>query len=274
MSEIEQVADVAENGLPRGTTKAFSIENDQALAALVNLIAVLADNEYFYGLRISGWAMSAPMLEAGVACAAVAQEKLGHCRALYPLLEELPWPNPPAPLQREQDRERRYCVSFLDEPFPTWSHVVATLALIGPALNTLAAPLANSSYTALARRVRRILEEEKQLTIWYSESLVRDLVAAPQGREMLQQRVDELWVEMLCWFGPPNEAGVEALKRENLLSMSNEEMRQSYLDKVVPLLQEVGIRLPVERNEVTQKWKYGELPWSRWNPLQRRLEGQ
>ena len=122
--------------LPRGTVTAFCIENDQALAALVNLIVVLADNDYFLGMRISDWAVGAPQLEMGVACAAIAQDKLGHSRALYPLLEDLPWPGAPAPLQRERDRERHYSVSYLDAPFPAWANVAAALALIGPALGT------------------------------------------------------------------------------------------------------------------------------------------
>jgi 1,2-phenylacetyl-CoA epoxidase catalytic subunit len=54
--------------------------------------------------------------------------------------------------------------------------------------------------------------------------------------------------------------------------MSNEEMRQAYLDRVVPLLREVGIEVPVEWNESEQRWEYGELPWSEWNQLQRRLK--
>jgi hypothetical protein len=48
-------------------------------------------------------------------------------------------------------------------------------------------------------------------------------------------------------------------------------MRQSYLGKVVPLLEEVGIRVPVRRGANTQTWEYQELPWSQWNNLQRRL---
>ena len=54
--------------------------------------------------------------------------------------------------------------------------------------------------------------------------------------------------------------------------MGNEEMRQKYLDKVVPLLQECGIEIPIRRSESEKRWEYGELPWSEWNQLQRRLE--
>jgi len=255
----------------RGATEGFSIENDEALAALVNLIAVLGDNEYFLGRRVSEWADAGPLLESTAACAAITQDKLGHSRAIYPLLDELPWANPPTGLQGEMDRARRYCVSFLDEPFGSWSNVVAALALINPAVNVVFEAVSDSKYDALARRARRITEEER-LTSAYTESLVRQLAYNERGRVLLQDRVDELFTEMLLWFGPEGEPGLETLKREGLLGLGNEEMRQTYLGRVVPLLQEVGIEVPVEWNESERRWEYGDLPWNEWNQLQRRLK--
>lgn len=254
----------------RGALPAFAIEDDRALAALVNLIAVLADGEYFYGKRISEWSMGAPSLELGVACAAIAQEKLGHARALYPLLEELPWPNAPGVLEREGDRARHYCVSFLDAPFPGWDYVVAAFALVGPAQAVVFEALAASAYEAPARTIRRIVEEER-LNAGLAGGLVRDLVAAPPGVALLQARVDEVLPEMLCWFGPRGEPGVEALTRARILAMDNETMRQTYLDRVAPPLLDAGLRLPVRRAAGGGAWEYGELPWNRWNGLQRRF---
>ncbi len=255
----------------RGADIEFLVENDDALAALVNLIAVIGDNEYFLGRRVSEWAAAGPLLESTAACAAITQDKLGHSRAIYPLLEELPWSNPPTGLQGEVDRARRYSVSFLDEPLPSWSNVVAALALVGPAVNTVLEAVEESKYEALARRAHRILDEEK-LTSAYAESLVRQIAYEERGRKLLQARVDELYTEMLLWFGPEGEEGIEAMRAEGLTSMSNEEMRQRYLDRVVPLLEGCGIEIPVNRDGSDTKWEYGELPWENWNQLQRRLE--
>ena len=255
----------------RGAQSEFLVENDDALAALVNLIAVIGDNVYFLGRRVSEWADAGPLLESTAACAAITQDKLGQSRAIYPLLEDLPWPNPPTGLQGEVDRARRYSVSFLDEPLPSWTNVVAALALVGPAVNTVLEAVEHSRYEALARRAHRILDEER-LTSAYAESLVRQIAYEERGRKLLQERVDELLPEMLCWFGPDGEEGIEALRAEGLISMGNEEMRQRYLDKVVPLLQECGIDIPIRHSESEKRWEYGELLWSEWNQLQRRLE--
>jgi phenylacetate-CoA oxygenase PaaI subunit len=247
--------------------------HERALGPLVNLIVVLADTKYFLGRRISEWAPGAPFLEAAVACAAIAQEELGHSRAIYPLLEELPWPNRPAPLEREGDRERRYSAAFLDRPLPSWSHAVAACALIDTAVDTMFEALVDARFESLASRVRRALEEERY-HLGYAESLTRRLAATREGAAALQRRVDDLLPEMLCWFGPAGEAGVEALVGEGILSRANEDLRQRYLARVAPLLLEVGMQLPARWNLEAGAWECDELPWGRWNPLQRRLDAQ
>ncbi|MDR7468698.1 MAG: Phenylacetic acid catabolic protein [Armatimonadota bacterium] len=242
-----------------------------ALPALVNLIVVLADTKYFLGRRLSEWAPAAPFLEASVACAAIAQEDLGHSRAIYPLLEDLAYPNRPAPLERETDRDRRFCVRFLDAPFPTWSHVVAAAVLVDTAVTTMFEALVASRHEALASRVRRALEEERA-HLGYAESLVRRLAAIPGGAAALQARVDEALTEMLCWYGPTGEAGVEMLRSQGFLAAANDALRQAYLRRVAPLLLEVGVHLPVRWNLEEGSWEVPPLPWERWNATQRRLE--
>ena len=61
-------------------------------------------------------------------------------------------------------------------------------------------------------------------------------------------------------------------RASTLVNMTNEDMRQTYLGRVVPLLQEVSIEVPVKWNASEKRWEYGELPWNEWNQLQRRLE--
>ncbi|MEA2248380.1 MAG: ring,2-phenylacetyl-CoA epoxidase subunit PaaC [Solirubrobacteraceae bacterium] len=231
-----------------------------ALSALVNLILVLADNKYFLGRRLSEWCPGAPSLESAVAAAALAQEELGHARALYPLLEEMPVAEVPVPLQRGAERKRRYSVCFLEDPLPTWPHVVAALALLDPALTVMFNALADSRYDDLRKRARRIPGEES-FHRKYADGRVRDMARTEGGRRELQARVDELLPEMLCWFGPTGERGVEELKREGLLDKDSDELRAAYLDDIGPALRDVGIELDA-----------GELPWDRWNQLQRRLE--
>lgn len=245
-------------------------DDDEALRALVNLIVVLADNKWFLGLHLSEWAVGAPVLETGVACAAIAQGHMGQARVLYPLLEELPSPIPSGPPGTDgTTRARLYNVTALDQPFATWPEVVAALLLVDGALNTLLASLRGSGYTPLARRVGRMLEEER-FHRDFAEGRVRELLTFPRSLPLLQEQVDRVLPEMLCWFGPASEPGVRSLGQEGLLDGDGDRWRQSYLDRVAPVLLEVGADLPVRRAD--QNWEHDDLPWTNWNPLQRRLD--
>ncbi|HEV2929921.1 MAG TPA: hypothetical protein VGW74_14610, partial [Propionibacteriaceae bacterium] len=111
----------------------------------------------------------------------------------------------------------------------------------------------------------RMLEEEA--FHWdFADGRVRELARLPDGLPQLQARVDESLEELLCWFGPPGEPGVETLRGQGLLGRGNTELRQAWLDRVGPLLEEVGVRLHPKRSEDSR------LPWKRWNRLQRRLD--
>src|SRR6266508_2346663 len=225
---------------------AWVTDNDDALAAVVNLLVVLADNKYWLGRHLSKWAVGSPSLEVGVACAAIAQGELGQARVLYPLLGELPFPGPVDPLERE----RAYNVSILDAPFPTWPHAVAALLLVDGATTTMLEALTGNPYEALARRVPRMLEEAE--FHWdFADGRVRELVRLRGGLEHLQARVDRSLEEVLCWVGPPGEHGVETLQSEGLLNSGNQALRQAYLDRIGHLLQEVGVELHLGRDQQT-----------------------
>jgi ring-1,2-phenylacetyl-CoA epoxidase subunit PaaC len=234
-------------------------DDDEALAGLVNLIVVLADNKFFLGRRLSEWLSGGPSLESAVALAAISQEELGHARALYPLLEEMPIVDTPGPLQRGAERERKYCMACLAEPWDWWADVVAALILVDPALTVLFGALEGSRYDDLRQRAARVPGEES-FHRKYADGRVRDLARTDAGRATLQTRIDGMLPEVLMWFGPSGEPGVAALKAQGLLALDNDEMRAAFRDDVGPVLADNGLRM-----------EEGDLPWERWNGLQRRL---
>jgi ring-1,2-phenylacetyl-CoA epoxidase subunit PaaC len=250
-----------EQDIDRVVPQEWSItDDDEGLAALVNLVVVLADNKFFLGRRFSEWLSGGPSLESAVALAAIAQEELGHARALYPLLEEMPLVDTPGPLQRGAERERKYCMRVLSEPWDWWADVVAALILVDPALTVLFRALERSRYDDLRQRAARVPGEEA-FHRKYADGRVCDLARTDGGRATLQRRIDAMLPEVLMWFGPSGEPGVQALKSQGLLGLGNDEMREAFISDVGHVLDENGLRLEA-----------GDLPWERWNSLQRRID--
>lgn len=237
-------------------------------AGLANLLAVLGDNKHRLGRWLSEWSVGAPGLENAVAAAAIAQGHLGQARALFPIADELAGPG--VDLRPPDRRQRRYSLVALDEPFATWSHAVAALYLVDPALDVVLRSL-HGTDEELARRVGRILEEARFHADFARGRVVELSRRWEHGAAHLAPHLRAVLPEVLCWFGPAREAGVEALHAAGVLLLDNEGMRQRYLDAVAPLLVELGYDVAVGGQPGA--WTYGELPWDRWNRLQRRLDG-
>jgi ring-1,2-phenylacetyl-CoA epoxidase subunit PaaC len=232
-------------------------------AALANLVAAVADNKYFLAHRLAGWGVGAPALESAVACTAMAQEEAGHARGLYSLLVDLPADLRPVPLEREDDRERKYAVSYLLDGSDSWYRAVAALTLMDFAMTTLLEACTDSSVAELRKRADRILGDE-QFHIRYVEGRLRELGASPAEAAALEDELAALLPETLCWFGPPAEPGLELLVAAGIVRRGNEELRERYLEGLRPQTERAGLRLP----------DTGELPWDRWSQLERRLTNE
>jgi ring-1,2-phenylacetyl-CoA epoxidase subunit PaaA/ring-1,2-phenylacetyl-CoA epoxidase subunit PaaC len=238
-------------------------ESPAEASALANLVVAVADNKYFLAHRLAGWGVGAPTLESAVACTAIAQEEAGHARGLYSLLEDFPSELRPVPLEREDDRDRKYAVTFLLDGSDSWYRAVATLALIDLAMTTLLEACVDSSLAELRKRADRILGDER-FHARYLEGRLRELGASPAEAAALEEELGRLLPETLCWFGPPRERGLELLNAAGLVARTNDEMREGFLAVLRARVEKAGIRLP-ER---------GELPWERWSSLERRLKSE
>lgn len=235
-------------------------DRPEEAAALANLIVAVADNKYFLAYRLAGWGVGAPALESAVACTATAQEEAGHARGLYSLLEDFPPNIRPVPLEREDDRDRKYAVSYLLDGSDSWYRAVAALTLMDFAMTTLLEACTDSSIAELRKRADRILGDER-FHIRYVEGRLRELGASPAEAAALEEELAALLPETLCWFGPPGEPGLELLVAAGIVACGNEELRERYLDGLRAQTERAGLRLP----------DTGELPWERWNQLERRL---
>ena len=233
--------------------------------ATANVVVALADNKYFLAHRLAAWGVGAPTLESAVACTAIAQEEAGHARGLYSLLEDFPRDVAPRPLEREHDRQRKYALSYLVEPASSFVRGIAALTLADRAFTVLIEAASESSFDGLRKRAVRILSDER-FHQRYADGRVREL-----AHSTLDHELAALLPETLCWFGPGGEPGLERLVDAGIVSRRNEELRQTFLDRLAALTEPAGIELPIVANS-DGTWTYPELPWTQWRSLERRLE--
>ena len=236
-------------------------------SALFDLLARLADNKYLLGRRYAEWCSSAPTLESSVAAAAMAQDELGHARALYPLLRTLRPDGGP-----EIDPETRTTflnLPALDQPFANWLDFVAANFLIDQALTVLFEAAQNSAYESLAARSRKVLQEERLHTL-HAHGWVRRLARdGGRVRAALESALRADWAQTLCWLGP---AGTDdPLSAAGVLDAAPDALRARLLASIGPVVAETGLALPVRRTR-GGRWEMTDpLPWGEWNPNTYRL---
>ena len=229
--------------------------------ALADFILALADTKRVLGIRYAEWCDGAPTLEASVAASAMAQDELGHSRALLPLLKDFSDVDPGIP--DEAPREEYYAVAFLDKPFSTWTTFVAANLLIGGALTVALEAARASRYVPLRTRAGKILEEERFHWL-HGEGWFKRLAADGKESVELATRVDEILPQALCWFGRAED---NLLARERILDAGADELRARFLNRAGALLEKSqAARLDNGR------WRYsGALPWARFDPATRRV---
>lgn len=234
--------------------------------ARFDLIARLADNKYILGRRYAEWCSSAPALESSVAAAAMAQDELGHARALYPLLKTLK----PESGQEIEPETRTAFIAFsgLDVMFADWPEFIAANLLLDTAITEVFRAASDSRFAPLAGRSRKALLEERAHR-QHADGWTRRLARLDgRVRSGFESALNALWEETLMWFGLEGEG--DTLAADGTLDATPDGLRARFLEQVAPVL--VAERLSVPVRESKTGWTLTRaLPWEQWNPATRRL---
>jgi ring-1,2-phenylacetyl-CoA epoxidase subunit PaaC len=88
------------------------------------LLLEIADDELILGWRDSEWTGIAPFLEEDVAFSSIAQNEIGHARALYELAaRDLGTTADELAFDRQPEEYR--CAQLVELRLPTWEHTIA-----------------------------------------------------------------------------------------------------------------------------------------------------
>ena len=179
-----------------------------------DLILILADSKRLLGTRYAEWILGAPELEAGIACASMAQDEWGHGRLLYALLKDFGDDTDRIEHGREPAEYRN--MEVLDRAPASWPELIVLNALVDTALSVQLNALRESDHTALKQRIGKILDEEVFHAQHGAAWLKRLATASPEAQGQVTAATADALPLILRWFGNNGDSDVlraEFLKR-------------------------------------------------------------
>ena len=155
------------------------------------LLLQIADDELILGWRDSEWTGIAPFLEEDVAFSSIAQNEIGHARALYQLAardlgttaDELAFDRPP---------EEYRCAPLVELRKLEWARTIARHWLYETADAVRIEALKASDDAEVAGLAAKIDREEVYHRM-HAEMWVDRLLATEEGAAKLREAVEELW---------------------------------------------------------------------------------
>jgi len=156
-----------------------------------DLLLSIADDELILGWRNSEWTGIAPFLEEDVAFSSIAQNEIGHARALYELAAaELGTTADELAFDRKPEEYR--CASLVELRRLEWARTIARHWLYETADEIRLATLKASDDSEIAG-VAAKMDREEAYHRMNAEMWNDRLLSSEEGRERLNEAVDELW---------------------------------------------------------------------------------
>jgi len=156
-----------------------------------DLLLAIADDELILGWRNSEWTGIAPFLEEDVAFSSIAQNEIGHARALYELAAaELGTTADALAFDREPEEYR--CAPLVELRRLEWARTIARHWLYETADEIRLAALKASDDTEIAGIAAKMDREEAYHRM-HAEMWVERLLSTDEGRRRLNEAADELW---------------------------------------------------------------------------------
>ncbi len=230
----------------------------------LRLINMHANSEIMGALPEREWIPRAPSLARKMALTAKVQDEVGHGMLLYRVAETLGRSRDEMIDDLVAGRARFHNVFHY--PAETWADVAIIQVFVdGAAMQTQGA-LRSCSYAPYARVLKRICYEEDfhiQLGLDVWRSLAE---GTPRQRAMLQDALRRWWTPIMHFFGMPDKVSphTEKMLAWRLKVKSNEELRQQFLRRFVPIILEYGLEVPdpgLRWIEKEERYVYTEPDW-------------
>ncbi|SEK32447.1 ring-1,2-phenylacetyl-CoA epoxidase subunit PaaA [Roseateles sp. YR242] len=233
---------------------------------LVRQISQHAHSEIVGMLPEGNWITRAPTLKRKAILLAKVQDEGGHGLYLYSAAETLGTSRDQM-LDALHTGKAKYS-SIFNYPTLTWADIGVVGWLVDGAAIMNQVPLCRCSYGPYARAMIRICREESFHQRQGYEGLLvmmRDGTAAQKA--MVQDAVNRWWWPALMMFGPADKdsPNSEQSMRWGIKRLTNDELRQKFVDATVPQAGILGVTLPdplLAWNAEREHHDFGPIDWS------------
>ena len=238
--------------------------------AVFSFIEMHANSELMGGLTERDWIPKTPGLRHKMAVLAKTQDEIGHSHLLYMIAADLSVKTRTEMLEDLFAGKSRFHNVFHYRAV-TWGDQVAIAFLVdAAALISQQAVFKYCSYGPYRRILRRIIAEEGFHMRLGEDRMMRIAEGTALQRKMFQEALDRWFWPALQLFGPDSRPD-DVLLRWRIKSERNEVLRDRWVQKFVPMLQNYGFTVPAPdlRWDVqAQRWDVGPIDWE---PLERIL---
>ena len=226
------------------------------LRELKHTLIVSGDTELISAPAYYLAARRAPSVNTFMTGIAIIQDELAHAHIAYHLLEELGMDQEELLFERDP-KAFRYPYAF-DVPLESWTELVTANALYDQAGFCLLGDIhERCSYGPWKRGLVKVMAEENFHLRNGRSWMKRIAQTGGSAREDLQRAVDWMFPLTVEWFGLPDTLKQHTTQLDyRLKGLTNDQLRQWWLETVVPFLDSIGIRVPAhaehdaEGNEV------------------------
>jgi ring-1,2-phenylacetyl-CoA epoxidase subunit PaaA len=237
---------------------------------LIRQISQHAHSEII-GMQPEGnWISRAPSLKRKAILMAKVQDEAGHGLYLYSAAQTLG-------VDRETMFEQliagaaKYS-SIFNYPTPTWADMGSIGWLVDGAAICNQVPLCRASYGPYGRAMVRICKEESFHQRQGFEILLHLMRGTDAQKAMAQESVNRWYAPALMMFGPPDDDSPNSRQSMdwNIKRFSNDDLRQRFVDMLVPQAEILGVTLPdphIKWNEERGHFDFGDLDWSEFNDV-------
>jgi ring-1,2-phenylacetyl-CoA epoxidase subunit PaaA len=232
---------------------------------LVRQISQHAHSEIVGMLPEGNWVTRAPTLKRKAILLAKIQDEGGHGLYLYSAAETLGTSRDEL-LDALHSGRAKYS-SIFNYPTLNWADIGVIGWLVDGAAIMNQVPLCRCSYAPYARAMVRICREESfHQRQGYDALLVMMQKGTDAQRAMVQDAVNRWWWPSLMMFGPPDDQSPNSAlsMRWGIKRVSNDELRQKFVDATVPQAKVLGVELPdpdLKWNEARQHFDFGTINW-------------